>query len=300
MALKFTKQFGSISDHQKYLVICMHSAQTNQTRKISVKEKEKRKKKITPSNALLTFCYRKHKFQIHIYLHCKQIKICFHSLFFPIIPSFMSEESKRPKFIISEFMSVRIRNSLPWQITAASQHRHLAFPVQLGWEFLISTNLVSKGELKGLQLLPAPACYLLPLFSHGNIDLKIAYKLSSIRPFWIKDIKPFSITNSPQQKNSFVVCVFFSFFLFLVGCSWDLIFTKANLLDRHTLKNWVVKEENRKFQRNGLFHDRLFNVTWKEKYSEFIYTTYRAATKWTYMLPELKEFKSFSSFSGFK
>lgn len=161
MALKFTKQFGSISDHQKYLVICMHSAQTNQTRKISVKEKEKRKKKITPSNALLTFCYRKHKFQIHIYLHCKQIKICFHSLFFPIIPSFMSEKNKRPKFIISEFMTVRIRNSLPWQITAASQHRHLAFPVQLGWEFLISPIWFPRGNRRGCscsQPLPAISC----------------------------------------------------------------------------------------------------------------------------------------------
>lgn len=71
-------------------------------------------------------------------------------------PFFLCKKNKRPKFIISEFMSVRMTNSLPWQITAARQ-RHVDFPGQLGWEFLISSIWFPRNR-RGCscsQLLPA-------------------------------------------------------------------------------------------------------------------------------------------------
>lgn len=102
---------------------------------------------------------------------------------------------------MSEFMSVRMTNSLPRQITTARQ-RHLDFPGQQGWEFLISSIWFPRNR-RGCscsQLLPAiPSLpsVMTVLMWRLNANFKTTSGSNHSELDWKSKTKWFSITNSP-------------------------------------------------------------------------------------------------------
>lgn len=153
MVLKFAKQFGSSSDHWKYLVIWMQSAQTNQTQKILGQ------KLLQCSHNTVMGSVNPNPY----ILQCIQIKICSHSLSSPLIPSFMSEKQKTQihhlRIYVSEnhkFLADRLQQQGSTDIWL-SQHN---------WAEKSSFHPFGFQETEGAAAAPSP-CLLFPV-SHQS------------------------------------------------------------------------------------------------------------------------------------
>lgn len=188
MVIKFTKQSGSSSDLWQY------PGHLNAT------SPDKPNKENIWGKTLITSCYGKHKAQIHWFYSVNKSKSALTASLF-LSPFFLFKKNKRSKFIISEFMSVRMTNSLPWQITTARQ-RHLDFPGQQGWEFLISSIWFPRnrrGCSCSLLLPPIPSLpsVMTVLMWRLNTNFQTTSGSNNSEHAWKSKIKLFAITNSP-------------------------------------------------------------------------------------------------------